>query len=151
MELIHPYNLNVTIRFYSRNSRDPLRKISVANRPLNLLIYLCRQKPIGRYSNFSANSVSLYKIEYYTLPKSNAYHTENRLNGITFENEKLLKIIQSLDAKKSHGYDGISVRMLNLSSPSIITPLSIIFQNCLKCSIFPNDWKKRNTVHKKNS
>ena len=42
-----------------------------------------------------------------TLPKSNTYHTENRLNDITFENEKLLKIIQSLDANKARGYDGI--------------------------------------------
>ena len=29
-----------------------------------------------------------------TLPKSNTYQTENRLNDITFDNEKLLKIIQ---------------------------------------------------------
>ena len=65
-----------------------------------------------------------------TLPKSNTYHTENRLNDITFDNEKLLKIIQSLDANKAHGYDGISIRMLKLGSPSIIKPLSIIFQNC---------------------
>ena len=28
-----------------------------------------------------------------TLPKSNTYQTENRLNDITFDNEKLLKII----------------------------------------------------------
>ena len=33
-----------------------------------------------------------------TLPKSNSYHTENRLNDITFDNEKLLKIIQSSDS-----------------------------------------------------
>ena len=52
-----------------------------------------------------------------TLPKSNTYHTENRLNDITFDNEKLLKIIQSLDANKAHRYDSISTRMLKLSSP----------------------------------
>ena len=88
-----------------------------------------------------------------TLPKSNTYHTENRLNDITFDNEKLLKIIQSLDANKAHGYDGISIRMLKLGSPSIIKPLSIIFQTCLKSGIFPDDWKKGNIVpvHKKNS
>ena len=85
------------------------------------------------------------------LPKSNTYHTGNRLNDITFDNEKLLKIIQSLDANKAHGYDGISIRMLKLGSPSIIKPLSIIFQNCLKSSTFPDDWKKGNIVpvHKK--
>ena len=78
-----------------------------------------------------------------TLPKSNTYHAESRLNDITFDSEKLLKIIQSLDANKAHGYDGISIRMLKLSSPSIIKPLSIIFQNCLKSGIFPDDLKKR--------
>ena len=55
------------------------------------------------------------------------YHTENRLNGITFDHEELLKIIQSLDANKAHGYDGISIRMLKLCSLSAIKPLSIIF------------------------
>ena len=87
-----------------------------------------------------------------TLPKSNMYHTENRLNDITFDNEKLLKIIQSLDANKAHGYDGILIRILKLGSPSIIKPLSVIFQNCLKSSTFPDDWKKGNIVpiHKKN-
>ena len=42
-----------------------------------------------------------------TLPKSNTYHTENMLNDVTFDNEKLLKIIKSLDADKAHGYGGI--------------------------------------------
>ena len=88
-----------------------------------------------------------------TLSKHSTYHTENRLNDITFGNEKLLKIIQSLDANKARGYDGISIRMLKLSSLSIVKPLSIIFQNCLKSSTFPDDWKKGNIVpvHKKNS
>ena len=86
-----------------------------------------------------------------TLPKTNTY-TENRLNDITFDNEKLLKIIQSLDANKAHGSDGISIRMQKLSSPPIIKPLSIIFQNCMISGIFPDDWKKGNNVpvHKKN-
>ena len=81
------------------------------------------------------------------------YHKENRLNDITFDNEKLLKIIQTLDASKAHEYDGISIRMVKLSSPSVIKPLSIIFQNCLKFSTFPDDWKKGKIVpvHKKNS
>ena len=74
-----------------------------------------------------------------TLPKSNTYHTENRLNDITFDKEKLLKIIQSLDANKAHGYDGVSIRMLELSSPSIIKPLSNVFQNFLKSGTFPDD------------
>ena len=57
--------------------------------------------------NFSANNVSLQNKS--TLATTNTYHTENRLNDITFDNEKLLKIIQSSDANKAHGYDGISI------------------------------------------
>ena len=60
------------------------------------------------------------------------YHIENRLNDITFDNEKLLKIIQSLDVSNSRRYDAILVRMLKLTNASIIKPLSIISQNCLK-------------------
>ena len=43
--------------------------------------------------------------------------------------------------------------MLKLNSPSIIKPLFIIFQNCLKSSTFPDDCKKGNIVpvHKKKS
>ena len=52
---------------------------------------------------------------------------------------------------KAHGYDGISIRMLKLSSSPIIKALPIIFQNCLKSSTFPDDRKKGNIVpvHKK--
>ena len=41
--------------------------------------------------------------------------------------------------------------MLKLSSPSIIKPLTVIFQNCLKSGTFPDDLKRENTVplHKK--
>ena len=88
-----------------------------------------------------------------TLPKSNTCHTEkNRLSDIIFDDKKKLQIIQSLDTNKAHGYNDISVRILKLSSPSIIKLLSIKFQNFLKFSIFLDDWRKGNivTVHKKN-
>ena len=80
-----------------------------------------------------------------TLPKSNTYHTENKQNDIIFDNEKLLKILQSLHANKAHGYGDISRRMLKLSGLSIIKPLSV-FQNRLKSSIFPDDWNKENIL-----
>ena len=59
-----------------------------------------------------------------------------------WQQETLLKIIQSLDGNKAHKYDGISIRMRKLSSPFIINALSTIFQNCLKSNIFPAGWKK---------
>ena len=77
--------------------------------------------------SFSVNNVILYKkIVLFQI----SYHTENRLNDIIFDNEKLLKIDykliinESLDANKAHGFDGISIRMLKLCNTSIIKPLS---------------------------
>ena len=45
----------------------------------------------------------------------------------------------------------ISIRMLKLCEDSIWKPLELIFKNCLKEGIFPNEWKKANVVpiHKK--
>lgn len=55
-------------------------------------------------------------------PKSNTYRTKTRVNDTTFDNEKLLKIIESLNANKAHGYDGISIKMLKPIRPSILKP-----------------------------
>ena len=38
------------------------------------------------------------------------------------------------------------IRMLNLCGDSICKPLEIIFKNCLKEDIFPDEWKKANPV-----
>ena len=40
----------------------------------------------------------------------------------------------------------ISICMLKMSGDAIIEPLSKIFNNYLKCGIFPDDWKKGNIV-----
>ena len=41
--------------------------------------------------------------------------------------------------------------MLKLSDKSVVTPLSILFQNCIDTETFPDTWKKSNIVpvHKK--
>ena len=47
--------------------------------------------------------------------------------------------------------DDISIRMLKLSQKSILKPLKLIFENCLRTRLFPDQWKKANIVpiHKK--
>ena len=63
-----------------------------------------------------------------------------------------MKITRSLNPNKAHGWDGISIRMIKLSDASLVTPLKIIFTNCLRHGIFPDIWKCANVVpvHKKN-
>ena len=59
---------------------------------------------------------------------------------------------KALNPNKAHGWDGISVRMIKLSDAALVVPLKIIFENCLRCGVFPDIWKYANVVpvHKKN-
>jgi hypothetical protein len=55
-------------------------------------------------------------------------------NTPTFQTEKIIK---SLKSKGSHGYDGISLKILKLSSPFISSPLNHICNKLLSSGIFP--------------
>ena len=48
----------------------------------------------------------------------------------------MLSIIKSLDSSKSHGYDNISIKMIQICSESFTMPLKIIFEESLKKRIF---------------
>jgi hypothetical protein len=51
------------------------------------------------------------------------------------------KIIQSMKPKDSHGYDEISIRILKMSAPFILSPLTYIFNKILDKGIFPERLK----------
>ena len=74
-----------------------------------------------------------------------------RIDSVVISEEKILKIIRSLNPNKAHGWDEISVRMIKLSDTALVAPLKIIFENCLRCGVFPQLWKHANIVpvHKK--
>ena len=74
------------------------------------------------------------------------------INDFIISDEKILKIIRSLNSNKAHGCDVISVRMIKLSDAALVAPLRIIFTNCLRCGVFPQIWKSANVVpaHKRN-
>ena len=77
--------------------------------------------------------------------------TEKTLIDVPFDDSDILAIINNLKPDKAHGWDGISIRMIQMCGDSIITPLSIIFKNCISQGVFPSVWKKANVVpiHKK--
>ena len=85
------------------------------------------------------------------LPTLLEHESEARFSKITFTDDQILKILRALDNNKAHGHDEISIRMLKLCDKTIITPLSILFQNCIDTRTFPDAWKKSNIVpvHKK--
>ena len=78
--------------------------------------------------------------------------TASQLREFVISEEKILRIIGNLNPNKAHGWDEISVRMIKMCDNSLITPLRLIFQNCLRHGISPETWKRANVVpvHKKN-
>ena len=74
------------------------------------------------------------------------------IEDFAISEEKILRIIRSLNPNKAHGWDEISVRMIKLSAAALVVPLKIIFTNCLRSGLFIQIWKHVNvvSVHKKN-
>ena len=85
------------------------------------------------------------------IPESQTYITNTKLSSTKFENKDIINIIRSLSVGKAHGHDNISIRMLKICDSAIVEPLSILFNNCLNQSIFPDIWKRSNIcpIHKK--
>ena len=74
-----------------------------------------------------------------TLPSIQSFETSNRLSTVDIDLKKILKLIQGSNSNKVHGHDGISTRMLKICGPTVIKPLSLLFNNCLRDRVFPND------------
>ena len=78
------------------------------------------------------------------------YKTDKRIKSFNINEKDIISIIKSLNSKKAHGYDNLSIRMIKICEESISLPLKIIFET-LKHRVFPEIWKKANVVpsHKK--
>ena len=59
-------------------------------------------------------------------------------------------VIKNLDANKAHGWDDISIRMIQFCGKSIALPLKLLFKTILEEGSFLEDWEKSNVpIHKK--
>ena len=63
------------------------------------------------------------------------------INDFNISEEKILNVIRSLNPNKAHGLDEISARMIKSADASLVTPLMIMFTNCLRQGVFPEIWK----------
>jgi hypothetical protein len=64
--------------------------------------------------------------------------------NINFKNtsaKEIKNIIKPLKAKESYGYDGITTKILKISTPFISSPLSYIFNKSMLSGIFPTRLK----------
>ena len=77
--------------------------------------------------------------------------TSIQISDFVIYDEKILRIIRSLNPIKAYGWDEIRVRIIKSSDAALAVPLKIIFINCLRSGVFPHTWKHANVVpiHKK--
>ena len=78
--------------------------------------------------------------------------TQARLRSLDYNEGKILEIIRALNINKSHGHNGISIRMIKIGDESLLKTFLILFKNSLKLSYYSDIWKKSNIIpaHKKN-
>ena len=65
--------------------------------------------------------------------------------------ETMIAYLSKIEAKKSTGHDGLSPKILKLSTPSLVDPLTTLFNYCIRTSTLPSSWKMSNVspIYKK--
>ena len=91
----------------------------------------------NHFNDFFVNQCSLINNQS-KLPLNRDSITTSLLSFVNIKESNILNILKSLDANKAHGHDDISIRMLKLSYKSILKPLKLLFENCLRIGIFPD-------------
>ena len=70
------------------------------------------------------------------------YKTDEILHEINIDTEAVLDILKILKIGEASGADKIGHQMLKYTANSVARPLTILFNKCLECGIFPQTWKK---------
>jgi hypothetical protein len=81
--------------------------------------------------NLTMNNPISYLFKYYKKPFA-------KINWQYASTYEILNIIKSLKPKNTYGYDEISNRIIKLSSPYIISPLTYICNAALGSGVFPD-------------
>ena len=91
-------------------------------------------KNFSKNNNITYNDPLLYLRQKFSRPNSTI-----RFNNTT--THEVVKIIHSLKCKDSYGYDDISTRILKISAPYFLYPLTFILNKILSMGIFPDRLK----------
>jgi len=116
----HPNSNPVTISntfntYFSSVARKLTEKLHENN-------HLAHKDPLINLNSNFKTPISSFRFNYTTTHEVNS-------------------IIYSLKTKDSYGYDEISSRILNISAPYILSPLTYIFNKILSTGIFPERLK----------
>ena len=73
--------------------------------------------------------------------KNNYSKPNDTLHLINTTTHEIDKIIHLLKCKDSHGYDEVSMRVIKISAPYILSPLTLIINKVLSTRVFPKRLK----------
>jgi hypothetical protein len=116
----------------------------------------CHNPPEVFNNYFLTISENIIKNIRFNKHKHNTYSSSNYylsnqphrvFPNINFKNtstKAIENIIKSLKAKESYGYDGITIKILKISTSFISSPLSYIFNKSMLSGIFPTRLKFAN-------
>ena len=130
-----------TLKAFYNGWKVPLIPLLVINNKLEADF----KRKSDHFSNFFDSKCTPLKNDR-VLATLLEHQLEARFSKINFIDDQIWKILRALDINKAHGHDEISIRMLKLCGKSIITPLSLLFQNCINTRTSPDTWKKSNIV-----
>ena len=139
-KLTNPKTISKTYWFILKtfyNGREvPLTPPLVINSKLEAKF----KRKADHFNNFFSSKYTPLK-NVSDLPTLLEHESEARFSKINISDDWILKILRAFHINKAHRHDEIS----------IITPLSMLFQNCIDRRTFPCNWKKSNIVrvHKK--
>jgi hypothetical protein len=88
----------------------------------------------NKINNSSTNNRYITTPTHYLLQSFNCTFSNFKLMPLSTKD--IRNIIQSLNTKNSHGYDEISTKLLKLSYPFILSPLTHICNKSLSLGIF---------------
>ena len=96
------------------------------------------------FNNFFASQCS--PVVNSSTPHNFCDKTQKRISDIEIKEDDILLIIKNLNPNKTHGWENVSIRMIQLCGKSIVKPLKYLFESSLTGGIFPEDWKKASII-----
>ena len=130
-----------TLKQFLDQRKSP--KIPAIRDERNILVSDVSQKA-NVFNTFFAKQCSLIETGSELPPER--LLTNASINSLEFDEEKIKKLIESLDPNKAHGWDNISIRMIKIGGASLVKPLYSIFRSSVDSSVFPSQWKKANVI-----
>ena len=134
-----------TIKYFMKGNRSahipPLLKLSDVGCTEHVYTDIEKATVLNEYftsiSNFTYIPDSLPDFE---------QKTNDTLNNINISQQDILDAIHTLKIDKAPGIDGISNRLLKLTSKTIVRPLTILFNKSIDTNCFPLCWKEANVT-----